>query len=176
VFITSVGPKSAPEADPDTGNTVDMKVFIHKLHMGSSLPSVQAGGHYQIVGFNNSVADFSTVVFPANGGPLACAVARAALRVLVEERLAERSAELGAWLLDELGGLDHSHIREIRGRGLLAGLELTVPARPYCERLKELGVLCKETHDFVIRLAPPLVISKEDLAWMVERLREAFAT
>jgi len=110
------------------------------------------------------------------GNPLACAVARAALRVLVEERLAERSAELGAWLLDELGGLDHSHIREIRGRGLLAGLELTVPARPYCERLKELGVLCKETHDFVIRLAPPLVISKEDLAWMVERLREAFAT
>jgi ornithine--oxo-acid transaminase len=109
------------------------------------------------------------------GNPLACAVARAALRVVVEERLAERSAELGAWLLDELSGLDHSHIRNIRGRGLLVGIELSVRARPYCERLKELSVLCKETHDFVIRLAPPLVISREDLAWMVEQLRAAFA-
>jgi len=110
------------------------------------------------------------------GNPLACAVARAALRVVVEERLAERSAELGAWLLEELrDGLDHSHIRDIRGRGLLVGIELSVPARPYCERLKELGVLCKETHDFVIRLAPPLVISREDLAWMVDQLRAAFA-
>jgi ornithine--oxo-acid transaminase len=109
------------------------------------------------------------------GNPLACAVARAALRVVVEERLAERSAELGAWLLEELGGLDHSHIRDIRGRGLLVGIELSVPARSYCERLKELGVLCKETHEFVIRLAPPLVISREDLSWMVDQLRAAFA-
>ena len=109
------------------------------------------------------------------GNPLACAVARAALRVVVEERLAERSAELGAWLLGELADLDHSHIRDIRGRGLLVGIELTVPARSYCERLKDLGVLCKETHDFVIRLAPPLVISREDLAWMVDQLRAAFA-
>jgi ornithine--oxo-acid transaminase len=109
------------------------------------------------------------------GNPLACAVARAALRVTVEERLAERSAELGRWVLEELRGIGHSDIRSIRGRGLLIGVELAVPARAYCERLKELGVLCKETHDFVIRLAPPLVTSKEDLAWMVERVREAFA-
>jgi len=109
------------------------------------------------------------------GNPLACAVARAALRVVVEERLAERSAELGAWLMKELAGIDHSHIREIRGRGLLVGIELSVPARAYCERLKDLGVLCKETHEFVIRLAPPLVISREDLAWMVAQLRAAFA-
>ena len=109
------------------------------------------------------------------GNPLACAVARAALRVVVEERLAERSAELGAWLMKELAGIDHSHIREIRGRGLLVGIELSVPARAYCERLKDLGVLCKETHEFVIRLAPPLVISREDLAWMVAQLRVAFA-
>ncbi len=108
------------------------------------------------------------------GNPLACAVARAALRVTVEERLAERSAELGGWVLEELRGIGHPDIRSVRGRGLLLGIELAVPARAYCERLKELGVLCKETHDFVIRLAPPLVTSKEDLAWMVERVREAF--
>jgi ornithine--oxo-acid transaminase len=109
------------------------------------------------------------------GNPLACAVARAALLVIEEECLAERSAELGAWALDELRKIRHPDIREVRGRGLLIGLELTVPARPYCERLKELGLLCKETHDFVIRLAPPLIISREDLAWMLDRLRTAFA-
>jgi ornithine--oxo-acid transaminase len=109
------------------------------------------------------------------GNPLACAVARAALRVIEEERLAERSAELGAWVLEELRRLRHPRIREIRGRGLLAGIELDELARPYCERLKDLGVLCKETHDFVIRLAPPLVTSREDLAWMLAQLRSVFA-
>jgi ornithine--oxo-acid transaminase len=108
------------------------------------------------------------------GNPLACAVARAALRVIEEERLADRSAELGAWLLYELRKLRHPHIKAIRGRGLLIGIELLVPARSYCERLKELGLLCKETHDFVIRLAPPLIISEEDLAWAVDQVRKAF--
>ena len=108
------------------------------------------------------------------GNPLACAVARAALRVIEEERLADRSAELGAWLLYELRKLRHPHIKEIRGRGLLIGIELLVPARSYCERLKELGLLCKETHDFVIRLAPPLIISEEDLAWAAGQVRKAF--
>jgi ornithine--oxo-acid transaminase len=109
------------------------------------------------------------------GNPLACAVARAALRVIQEERLAERSAELGSWLLYELRKIRHPHIKEIRGRGLLVGIELVVPARPYCERLQDLGLLCKETHDYVIRLAPPLIISREDLAWAVGQLRKAFA-
>jgi ornithine--oxo-acid transaminase len=108
------------------------------------------------------------------GNPLACAVARAALRVLQEERLAERSEELGAWLLYEMRKLRHPHIKEIRGRGLLLGIELLGPARPYCERLKDLGVLCKETHDHVIRLAPPLITAREDLAWLSAQLRAAF--
>jgi ornithine--oxo-acid transaminase len=108
------------------------------------------------------------------GNPLACAVARAALCVIEEEHLADRSAELGAWLLYELRKLRHPHIKAIRGRGLLIGIELLVPARSYCERLKDLGLLCKETHDFVIRLAPPLIISEEDLAWMVAQVRKAF--
>jgi ornithine--oxo-acid transaminase len=108
------------------------------------------------------------------GNPLACAAARAALRVIEEERLPDRSAELGAWLLYELRKLRHPHIKAIRGRGLLIGIELLVPARSYCERLKELGLLCKETHDFVIRLAPPLIISEEDLAWAVGQVHKAF--
>jgi ornithine--oxo-acid transaminase len=108
------------------------------------------------------------------GNPLACAAARAALQVIVEEGLADRSAELGNWLLYELRKIRHPHIKTIRGRGLLVGIELLVPARAYCEKLMGMGLLCKETHDFVIRLAPPLVISEEDLAWAVERIRQAF--
>jgi ornithine--oxo-acid transaminase len=108
------------------------------------------------------------------GNPLACAVARAALRVLEEERLPERAEELGAWLLYELRKLRHPHIKEIRGRGLLLGIELLGPARPYCERLKDLGVLCKETHDHVIRLAPPLIVTQEELAWLTTQMRAAF--
>lgn len=108
------------------------------------------------------------------GNPLGCAVARKALKVLDEEGLVQRSAELGAWFLSELQQIRHPDIREIRGRGLLVGVELTVPARRYCERLKELGLLCKETHEYVIRIAPPLVISREDLEWAVERIRSVF--
>jgi ornithine--oxo-acid transaminase len=104
------------------------------------------------------------------GNPLGSAVARAALRVLKEEQLVERAASLGPKLMRQLAPLKGPLVREIRGRGLLVGLELTKPARPYCERLAEQGVLCKETHDYVIRLAPPLVITEEELAWMVEQL------
>ena len=107
------------------------------------------------------------------GNPLGCAVARAALQVLRDEKLIERAGRLGAVLLRELKSLEGPLVRQVRGRGLLVGVELTTPARPYCERLMELGILCKETHDFVIRLAPPLVIEEDDLAWMIERLRSA---
>ena len=109
------------------------------------------------------------------GNPLACAVARAALGVIRDEGLAERSAKLGARLLAELQRIRHPEIKEIRGRGLLIGIELTVPARAYCERLMELGLLCKETLATVIRLAPPLVISEEDLDWAIGRVREVLA-
>jgi ornithine--oxo-acid transaminase len=108
------------------------------------------------------------------GNPLGCAVAREALRVLADENLVERSAELGRWFLDRLRSLSHPDIVDIRGVGLIAGIELRVPARPYCERLQMLGVLCKETHDRVIRIAPPLVIEPEELTWALDRLRAAF--
>ncbi len=104
------------------------------------------------------------------GNPLACAVARAALRVLVEENLIARSAELGGYFLEKLRALRSPHIKEVRGKGLWIGIELNKPARPFCEALKEHGVLCKETHDVVIRIAPPLVITREEIDWAVERI------
>ena len=106
------------------------------------------------------------------GNPLACAVARAALKVIVDEGLVERSAELGAYFLAKLRTLSSPRIREIRGRGLWIGVELTGLARPYCESLKEEGVLCKETHDHVIRLAPPLVITRDEIDWAFARIKK----
>ncbi len=99
------------------------------------------------------------------GNPLACAVARAALRVVVEERLSERSKELGAYALERLRNFRSPRIVDVRGRGLWIGIELNTDARPFCEELERRGVLCKETHSTVIRLAPPLMISQEDLEW-----------
>jgi ornithine--oxo-acid transaminase len=105
------------------------------------------------------------------GNPLACAIARAALRVIVDEELSARSAELGAYALSYIKSIRSRHILEVRGKGLWIGIELNTEARPFCEKLKELGVLCKETHASVIRLAPPLIISKEDLDWGLDRIR-----
>ena len=109
------------------------------------------------------------------GNPLACAVARTALRVLVEEKLIERSAELGDYLLKKLQGLSSPHIHEVRGKGLWIGIELNTPARPFCEALKQLGLLCKETHEVVIRIAPPLVITKAEIDWAFERIAKVLA-
>ncbi len=100
------------------------------------------------------------------GNPLAAAVGTAALRLLREERLAERAREMGARLLAGLRALRHPAIREVRGRGLLIGLELDpalLPARLFCERLMVAGILSKETHDTVVRLAPPLIIGPQEI-------------
>ncbi|MDH3522140.1 MAG: ornithine--oxo-acid transaminase [Acidobacteriota bacterium] len=107
------------------------------------------------------------------GNPVAAAVGLAALRVLVEERMIENSAQLGRYLLDRLRAVDSPHVAEVRGRGLWVGIEL-VPgaggARRFCEALRDEGVLCKETHENVIRVAPPLVITREELDWALVRL------
>lgn len=108
------------------------------------------------------------------GNPLACAVSIASMQVIQDENLTERSQELGTYFMDELKKLDHPVIKEVRGRGLFIGMELTEAARPYCEQLKELGLLCKETHDTVIRFAPPLIITKEELDWALERIHQVF--
>ena len=106
------------------------------------------------------------------GNPLGCAVARTAMKVLVEEDLVGRSARLGAAFLDRLRTLRSLNIKEVRGRGLLIGIELTTAARPFCEALMQKGVLCKETHATVLRIAPPLVIEQADLDWAFERLAQ----
>lgn len=108
------------------------------------------------------------------GNPMACAVSIASLDVLLDEKLAERSLEQGNYFMDALKEIQHPSIKEVRGRGLFIGMELTESARPYCEALKELGLLCKETHDTVIRFAPPLVISKEELDWAIEKIKKVF--
>ncbi|CAE6394992.1 unnamed protein product [Rhizoctonia solani] len=109
------------------------------------------------------------------GNPLGCAVAVAALDVLEEEELVKRSDELGTYFINLLRGIGSPAIKDIRGRGLFIGLELHGEARPYCERLKTLGLLCKETHETTIRFAPPLTIEKEQLDWAFERIAQLFA-
>jgi ornithine--oxo-acid transaminase len=106
------------------------------------------------------------------GNPLACAVANTALSVLVEEGMVENSAVMGTYFLDALRQIDSPLIKEVRGRGLMIGLELRPEAggaRSYCERLQELGVLCKDTRNDIIRISPPLVIKKEEIDWALER-------
>lgn len=106
------------------------------------------------------------------GNPLACAVARTALQVLKDEHLVENASTLGAYFLDRLKTIQSKHITEVRGRGLFIGIELNTKARPFCEALKGEGILCKETHERVIRFAPPLVVTKEELDWAFERIKK----
>jgi ornithine--oxo-acid transaminase len=109
------------------------------------------------------------------GNPLAAAVGRASLKVIREENLAERSAELGEYFMEQLSEIPSPHVREVRGRGLLIGVELKPEAggaRRFCEALKERGILAKETHDNVIRFAPPLVIDKETIDWALPSIRD----
>jgi ornithine--oxo-acid transaminase len=113
------------------------------------------------------------------GNPVAAAVARAALRVLVEEGLVENSARLGALFLERLRAIDSPHVKEVRGKGLWIGIELhreAGGARRFCEALKDEGLLCKETHAHVIRVAPPLVITADEVEWAAERIERVLTT
>jgi ornithine--oxo-acid transaminase len=109
------------------------------------------------------------------GNPLAAAIARAALRVIREEKLAERAHELGTYFVEQLAEIPSRHVKEVRGRGLLIGVEL-VPkaggARRFCEALQNKGILAKETHENVIRFAPPLVIDKDTIDWALPSIRD----
>ena len=138
-----------------------------------------AGGFYPVSAF---LADdeVMNVFHPGDhgstfgGNPLGAAVAREALRVIVEEKLVERSHELGTWFMARLNEIKSRSIVTARGRGLWIGLVLNRPARPYCEALMAEGVLCKETHENVIRLAPPLCVTKKELSWALRRLEKVF--
>jgi len=107
------------------------------------------------------------------GNPLACAIARTALKVLVEEHMIENAADMGDYFLSNLSRIQTPHIKEVRGSGLMLAVELTPDtggARKYCEALMSMGLLCKETHEDTIRFAPPLVITREEIDWALERI------
>ena len=111
------------------------------------------------------------------GNPLACAVARTALKVLVEEGMIDNAAEMGAYFKKGLEAIQVDSIKEVRGRGLMLAVEFHPEAggaRQYCQKLKEKGLLCKETHENTIRFAPPLIITKEEVDWALERIAAAF--
>jgi ornithine--oxo-acid transaminase len=135
-----------------------------------------AGGFYPVSAVLAS-REILSVLHPGDhgstfgGNPMACAIARASLRVIVEEKLSERSADMGALLIERIRQIRSPQIREVRGRGLWVAIELNGPARPICEALMREGLLCKETHDNVIRLAPPLTITREDLLWACDRIQ-----
>ncbi|MBA4600788.1 ornithine--oxo-acid transaminase [Thermoactinomyces mirandus] len=109
------------------------------------------------------------------GNPLACAVAIAAMDVLMEEELPKRSRELGEYFIKELRKINHPAIKKVRGKGLFIGMELYEPARPYCEALMKEGLLCKETHENTIRFAPPLIITREELDMALEKVRKVMS-
>lgn len=108
------------------------------------------------------------------GNPLACAVSIAAIDVMIEEGLVDKSLEHGEYFLNRLKEMTHPCIKEVRGKGLFIGVELTEAARPYCEKLKDLGILCKETHETVIRFAPPLIITKAEIDIAIEKINQVF--
>jgi len=146
-------------------------LIIGKALSGGFYPVSAAVGSAEILGVFKPGEHGSTF----GGNPLACAIASEALDVLIEENLVERSAELGEYLMDLLLSIESKHIKEIRGLGLWVGIELHKEAggaRRFCEALMHDGLLCKETHDHVIRLAPPLVISKEEINWAFARLKK----
>lgn len=142
-----------------------------------------AGGFYPVSGIL-AANDVMDVFVPGNhgstfgGNPLGCAVGLAALNIIIDEHLVECSQELGDYFISELKKINHPSIKEIRGKGLFIGLEIKKEfglARPYCERLMEEGILAKETHDQVIRFAPPLVIQKEEIDWALGKIGKLFA-
>ena len=146
-------------------------IILGKALGGGVLPISAVVANSDILGVLNPGSHGSTF----GGNPLACAVSIASLEVLEEENLTERSLELGNYFQEQLRSINHPSIKEVRGSGLFIGVELSVPARSFCEQLKELGLLCKETHDFVIRFAPPLIITKDEIDWALEKIKSVFA-
>ncbi|MCK6483821.1 MAG: ornithine--oxo-acid transaminase [Phycisphaerae bacterium] len=146
-------------------------LILGKALGGGVMPVSAVLGSNEVMGVFNPGDHGSTF----GGNPLSCAVARAAMRTLTGERLAERAAAMGTYFVEKMRALRSAKVREIRGRGLLLGIEIGEEhgdAHHYCELLAERGVLCKETAKQVLRIAPPLIIDKDDLDFALERLAE----
>ncbi|MGY0692815.1 ornithine--oxo-acid transaminase [Virgibacillus sp. FSP13] len=152
----------------DWENVTPDILILGKALGGGVMPISCIVANSDILGVFNPGSHGSTF----GGNPLACAVSVASLEVIEEEHLADRSLELGNYMMEELRKIDNPAIKEVRGKGLFIGVELNEAARPYCEALKEKGLLCKETHENVIRFAPPLIIEKEDLDWAIGLIKE----
>lgn len=145
-------------------------IILGKALGGGVFPISCVVANKNILGVFNPGSHGSTF----GGNPLAAAVSIAALDVLIDEKLADRAIELGDYLQKELRKIKHPSIKEIRGKGLFIGMELTELARPYCEALMKEGLLCKETHDTVIRFAPPLIITKKEVDWALDKIKNVF--
>ena len=144
-------------------------VIIGKALSGGCYPVSAVLSNKEILGVFNPGDHGSTF----GGNPLAAAIARESIKVLVEENLVEKSFELGNYFREKLRNINSSHVKEVRGKGLFIGVELKQEAkgaRRFCEALMKEGILCKETHENVIRFAPPLVIKKEEIDWAIERI------
>ena len=174
----------ADEIQSGLGRTGKLFAYEHEsvkpdvLTIGKSL----GGGCYPISAVL-SRRDVLEVFTPGTHGstfganPLACAVARESIRVLQEEDLIANSEEQGEYFLKKLQSIKSKHIKEVRGKGLLMGIELMPEAggaRQYCEALKQEGMLCKDTHKNVIRFTPPLNIKQKDLSWAFKRIKKVF--
>ncbi|MGI8385987.1 ornithine--oxo-acid transaminase [Robertmurraya sp. P23] len=153
------------EVDPDI-------LILGKALGGGVFPISCVVANADVLGVFNPGSHGSTF----GGNPLACAVSLASLKVIEEENLVERSLELGEYFLNQLKTINNPKIKEIRGKGLFIGVELTEAARSYCEQLKEAGLLCKETHETVIRFAPPLIITKEEIDWAFEKIQNVLGS
>ena len=146
---------------------------------GAIVGKALSGGFYPVSAFLSN-AEVMGVFNPGDhgstfgGNPLGMAVAREALKVIVDEKLVEQSAKLGPWFMEQLGKIDSKTIVKARGKGLWVGLVLNKKARPYCEALMAEGLLCKETHENVIRFAPPLCITKKELNMALRRVAKVF--
>ena len=173
------------EIQSGLGRTGKLFAFEHEgiRPDGVTIGKALSGGYYPVSAFlaRNEVMDVFTPGIHGStygGNPLACAIASEALDVLVEEKLVERAAEMGAYMKTKLDKLGSPLVKEIRCIGLWVGVELHASAggaRKYCYALKDRGMLCKDTHENTIRLAPPLVITREQIDWAVDQLREVLA-
>ncbi|WP_394219871.1 ornithine--oxo-acid transaminase [Halobacillus trueperi] len=151
----------------DWENVSPDMLILGKALGGGVFPISCVVANREVLGVFNPGSHGSTF----GGNPLGCAVSVASLEVIEEEKLAERSLELGNYMMQELKSINNPKIKEVRGKGLFIGVEMTEPARKYCEELKEKGLLCKETHENVIRFAPPLVIDQDDLDWAISQIK-----
>lgn len=146
-------------------------VIIGKALSGGCYPVSAVLSDKEVLGVFNPGDHGSTF----GGNPLGAAVARESLKVLIEEKLVEKSYELGFYFREQLASINSPHVKEIRGKGLFIGVELKTEsggARRFCEALMKRGILCKETHSHVIRFAPPLVITKEEIDWAMTHIKE----